>query len=194
MPRALILIADGHDEDQLQAFRGGLAQQGFEVQVAGPSAGTDVRGSAGTATRVTKGPLNLNLGGYDLLVVPGGDHAAALVANKSMGNVVYSMAHKGRALALVGAAVELLVPAAKQKMRPNPAETGTHILQGDILTGRKIACGDSLREAIEGAGATCGDEEIITDGPIVTAQADADPVRVLATAVPLAHRFRAMLH
>lgn len=101
---------------------------------------------------------------YDGLLVPGGRrHVTSLLGNAHARRIIKGMLELGKAVALVAEAVELLVPS-------------------QVAAGRTAAATTpALVEKLAAAGASIGDETVVTDGPLLTAASTAD-VPALTTA------------
>lgn len=169
MARVLFLLADGFDDRDYKGLRGALEGEGHEVVPVGAERGATVTGSGGLEVQTERDPLHLDLNAYHVVVVPGGAGADRLVENSQMVNVVYSMAHKGRWLVLVGRGVRLLPPVGKQKS-PNPIATGNRVLDSDLIKGRLVTGDPEVREELEKGGARWGGGPVRMDGVVASAR------------------------
>ncbi len=168
MARVVILLMDGFDDAQVTGLQSALGREGHEVVLVGEKQGTPVTGKNGTDLVCTLDPLHLNLSATHALVVPDGPAAENIAKSSNMVNMVYSVVHKGRFAIAIGHGVLVLPPVADQKS-PNPIETGTKIVQGDLLKGRSVTGDPETREELEKAGAQWEGGTVCVDGPWITA-------------------------
>lgn len=171
MARVLILLTDGFDDAPVTGLEAALQEEGHEVVFVGTKRGATVTGKSGTERVCDLDPLHVNLAASHAVVIPGGPGADALLESSQMVNVVYSVVHKGRFAVAIGRGVRMLPPVAKQKS-PNPVETGTKIVQGELLKGRSVTGDPEVQEELEKAGALWQHQGVCVDGPWITANLD----------------------
>lgn len=195
MPRALILVADGYHDRDVHDVAQELHHHGIETRFCGVERGATYTGEGGRKVVADLGYMNVNVGAYELVIVPGGPGADQIAAHKSLYNIVYSILHKGRVAATIGNGLKTLLAAAGIKQSPNPVENGNKVLTGGLVEGRTITGPEGLQEAVEKEGGIWIDRPISVAGPVVTVQdlEGQNLARFIETVVPLTHHYAAML-
>jgi protease I len=159
--RILIIATEGFEQSELEVPRDRLREAGAKVDVATPD-GKDIRGwdkkDWGNIA-----PADMKISGakcadYDALVIPGGVmNPDKLRVDDDAMRVVREFLSSGKIVAAVCHGPWLLV-------------------QADALRGRKATSFKSIRKDLENAGANWVDEEVVTDGGIITSRKPDDLV------------------
>jgi protease I len=153
--RVLILATDGFEQSELTGPRERLDKAGFETVVASPTDG-EIKGWQHTDWGDTvKVDLTLNevsVDDYDALLLPGGQmNPDKLRMDEKAVGLVKAFAENGKTIAAICHAPWLL------------AEAG--LIEGKTVTGWP-----SIRTDLKNAGANVVDEEVATDGSLITSR------------------------
>jgi protease I len=157
--RVLILATDGFEQSELFDPRAALMDAGVEVTLASietdPIQGMrhDEKGETITPD-ITLGEVDVDE--YHALLLPGGvANPDALRLQPQAIEIIRGFAEEGKTIAAICHAPWLLIEA-------------------DLVRGKRIASWPSLRTDLRNAGAEPVDEEVVTDGQIITSRNPGD--------------------
>ena len=157
--KILIVATDGFEESELTVPQAKLNQAGATVHVASPKSRQNpesIRGwnktDWGSSVKVDHDLESVNPDDYHAIVLPGGQiNPDKLRAEPKALEVIKSFVTSGKVVAAICHAPWLLI------------ETGA-------AKGRNLTSFASIRTDVENAGATWLDEEVVTDGGIITSR------------------------
>lgn len=151
MARALVPLAPGVEEMEAVAAIDIMRRAGWEVVAAGTSA-LEITASRGVRLLCDALWQDVDSGGFDVLVIPGGAAAAdALSSHNGVLKTVRAFVESGRMVAAICA--------------------GPLVLQAaGILHGHRATCHPAVRHRIVQA-SELSDERVVVDGRIITSQA-----------------------
>src|SRR4051794_17485372 len=153
--RILMIATDGYEDSELLETRRLLEERGAHVTLASLEKGR-IAGDKGATAEVDATIDEVDAGGFDALVLPGGvANPDKLRMNDKVVETVRTFARSGRPVAAICHGPWLLVEA-------------------DVVRGRKVTSWPSIRTDLRNAGAEVVDEEAITDGNIVTSRKPED--------------------
>jgi protease I len=153
--RVLILATDGFEQSELTGPRDRLEQAGFETLVTSPKEGEITgwqHGDWGDAVEVDLALDEVAVGDYDALLLPGGViNPDKLRMDENAVNLVKAFAENGKTIAAICHGPWLL------------AEAG-------LVHGKTVTSWPSIRTDLKNAGANVVDEEVATDGNLITSR------------------------
>jgi protease I len=152
--KALILAADGFEDSELFFPMYRLEEEGIDVDVAAPQAGTIV-GKHDYEVQANLAFGDLDSGEYDLLILPGGKAPETVRLHEAAVDVVRAMSDEGKAIASICHGAQVLISA-------------------DVLRGVRATCYEGIRDDLKAAGADYADEEVVVDGKLVTSRTPRD--------------------
>jgi len=154
--RALILVADGFQDEEVTVPLEFLRDHGVEVVLAGPKAGS-VSGKYGRAT--VDVPLEISAvepDGYDLLLLPGGAAPEILRLDEDVLTLTRAfMERPNRVVAAICHGPQVLISAG-------------------VLRGRTLTCYAGIRYDVRLAGARTVDKNVVTEGRLITSRKPED--------------------
>jgi protease I len=157
--RIAVLVADGVEQNHLDAPLTALEDAEAEVYLIAPRTGT-VRAikqtKKGNKLPVELAVTDVHPASFDALVLPGGaDAVATLAHNRQALLFISAMVRGGKPVAAIGHAARLLAAA-------------------DVAAGRRITSWKSVQADLEAAGAQWADKDYIVDGKLLTARHTGD--------------------
>jgi protein deglycase len=144
--RVLCLLADGFEEIELVTPVDILRRAGVEVVVAGLH-GPVASGRCGLRVEADALLADLEPGGFDLLLIPGGPGVGGLREDGRAARLARDFASAGKPVAAICAAPLVLMDAG-------------------LLAGKRFTAYHSVRDELGG----CPDERVVVDGNIVTSR------------------------
>lgn len=156
MARILFLLADDFEDVELTEPYRRLRERGHDVVVAGKEAGVTVVGKRREAEqRIETSVADVDIGGFDALVLPGGYSPDKLRTDDAAVRVVRTMVDRGRPVAAI-------------------CHAGSLLVEADVVRGRTVTSWPSIRTDLVNAGATWVDEPVVVDGRLVTSRHPGD--------------------
>ncbi|GLS46468.1 type 1 glutamine amidotransferase domain-containing protein [Methylobacterium brachythecii] len=161
--KILIVATDGFEQSELTVPQSKLSQAGATVHVAAPPSrhskdaikGWD-KTDWGKSVKVDKDLENVNPADYDALVLPGGQiNPDKLRLEPKALEIIKSFLTSGKVVAAICHAPWLLI------------ETGA-------VKGRKLTSFGSIKTDVKNAGGEWVDEQVVTDGGIITSRNPGD--------------------
>ena len=166
MSKVCVFLADGFEECEGLLAVDLLRRAGVEVTTAGLNETTAVRSSHGIHLQADARAADLDLGGFDMLALPGGGEGTAnLAASELVTGAVRRQLQAGKQVAAICAAPTVL------------GEAG-------LLKGRKATCYPGCEDGLKGAEVLT--DRVVIDGNITTS-------RGVGTAIPFALSLTAQL-
>lgn len=152
MSRVAMLVGDEYEDSEFQVPYECLRNAGHEVVVLGSERDSLVRGKRGdSAVHIEHTPDEVDVGGFDAVVVPGGHGPDKLRIDASMVEFTRRFADSGKPLAAVCHGPQLLIEAG-------------------VVSGRKLTSWPSVRTDLINAGAQWVDQAVVEDGNLITSR------------------------
>ncbi len=152
--RAVILAAGGFEDSELLCPLYRLKEEGIEVTVAGPQAGT-ITGKHGYTVEADAAFSDTAAEDYDLLVLPGGQGPETVRLDQDAVGLTRRMMDAGKPVAAICHGAQVLISAG-------------------VLEGRRATCWQGIRDDLKAAGARYEDSEVVVDGNLVTSRCPSD--------------------
>lgn len=155
MPRVLIIATDGFEQSELTEPKKRLEKAGIETSVASLEEG-EIRGwkekDWGDSVKVDLTLDEVAVGDYDALLLPGGQiNPDVLRMDDQAVGLVKEFAQAGKPIAAICHAPWLLAEA-------------------DLIRGKTVTGWPSIRTDLANAGANVVDQEVATDGNLITSR------------------------
>jgi len=150
-----ILVENLYDDRELLYPYYRLQEEGFTVELVGPEQNRIFKSKNGVPVRSDRASADVTADDYDALVVPGGFSPDYMRRTKATLEFTKAMHDSGKTIAAICHAPWLLISSID-------------------LSGRKLAGFHTLKVDIENAGATYVDEEVVTDGNLITSRTPKD--------------------
>lgn len=156
MARIAIALADGFEDSEFSVPCERLREAGHEVTVFGIQAGETVTGKRGKAShRLDAGAAALAPENFDALLIPGGHSPDRLRTDPGVVDFTRRFLASGKPVAAICHGPQLLI------------ETG-------LIEGRRLTSWPSVRTDLINAGAEWVDQEVVSDGNLITSRKPAD--------------------
>jgi protease I len=152
--RALIVSADDFEDTELLVPLYRFREEGIEVEVASPRAGS-IRGKHGYSVSVDRTIPDVDPRDYDLLVLPGGRAPAALRGDAALQRIVRAFDAAQKPIAAICHGPQILVSAG-------------------VMEGRQATCYKTIAAELKDAGARYVDDEVVVDRNLVTSRQPSD--------------------
>jgi len=152
--KALILAADGFEDSELLYPYYRLKEEGIEVDVAGPHAGT-ITGKHGYEVKTNLAFSDVDASGYDLLLLPGGKGPETVRLHQEAVSISRSMVESGKVVAAICHGPQVLISAG-------------------VLEDRKATCWMGIRDDLKAASANYTDAEVVVDEKLITSRSPED--------------------
>ncbi len=167
--RVAVLTADMFEDVELWYPYYRLLEEGHQVDLVGCKAGVTHTGKKGTSAEASVSASDLDPDDVDAIVVPGG----------------FSPDYMRRCPSMVG-----LVRAVGEAEKPVAAIChGPWMLaSAGLVSGRRVTSYPSIRDDVVNAGGDWSDEEVVTDGNIITSRRPADLPAFMRTVVEALER------
>jgi protease I len=148
---AIVLADDFEDVEFTQPYEV-LVDRGHHVTVVASDAGATLTGKRGEVTHDADRAANeVNPADFDALVIPGGYSPDKLRTDDDMVRFVKGCADQGIPIAAICHAPSLLIEA-------------------DLVKGRTLTSWPSIRTDLTNAGAAWMDQDVVTDGNLITSR------------------------
>ncbi len=132
-----------------------LREAGAQVAVVGAEAGATYKSKLGYPVKAEAGIEDVAADDFDAVVVPGGWAPDYMRRKRAFADLVAKAAGAGKPVGAICHGAWLLCSA-------------------NVLKGRRATCFFSIRDDVIHAGAEYVDEEVVTDGPLVTSRTPDD--------------------
>ncbi len=148
--KALILTANGVEDVEFFYPYYRLREEGIEVDVASPD-GEKIVGEHGYSFEPNFSFADVDVGDYDLLVLPGGRGPEKVRLDADAVEITKRMFEADKLVAALCHGPQVLISA-------------------DVVRGRKATCWPALRDDLKAAGADYLDQEVVVDGNLITSR------------------------
>jgi protease I len=149
--RAAILVEQMYQEMEVWYPVYRLREAGFKVTLVGPKAGETYPSKLGYPVKSDKAAENVSADDFDLLVIPGGYAPDHMRRCEAMIRLVSDMAEQGKPVAAICHGPWMLCST-------------------QALKGRRATCFSAIKDDLINAGAKYVDEEVVTDGNLITSR------------------------
>lgn len=148
--RVLAISADQFEDSELTKPVEAMRDAGVEVDVASLQAGT-ITGKKGTEARANLAVGEASEADYDMLFLPGGKAPAKLRQSETVLALARAFMAKGKPIAAICHGPQILISAG-------------------LVEGRRMTSYKSVGSELEEAGADYVDQELVTDGNLITSR------------------------
>ncbi len=152
--KALILSADHFEDSELLYPSYRLQEEGLQIDVASIARGK-IYGKHGYEVVADKALKDIDPGGYDLLVLPGGKAPAKLRKEPAAIAIAQHFMGSDKPVAAICHGPQILISAG-------------------VMQGRTATCAHSVADELKQAGAVYEDREVVVDGTLVTSRGPSD--------------------
>lgn len=152
--RVAVLIGSGYYDSEATTPIDYLIKAGAQVLTVGPEQGA-IAGSRGGTVEVTCALDEIDPGGIDCLVIPGGTAPLTLREDPRVIALVNACAAQGKLLAVVGRGARILIRA-------------------EIVSGRRMTTWSDTWQELQAAGAELLDQAVVRDGNLITTRGPDD--------------------
>jgi len=155
MEKVLLLTENGFEDKELMYPYYRFQEAGYQVIVVGPKAKETYNGEHGLTITSDLSPTDVNIGDYVAVIIPGGRAPDRMRLNKGLVKIVQDAVKKGKVIAAICHAPQLLIEA-------------------DVVKGKRMTCYMSVATDLKNAGAFYEDKSVVVDGKFVTSRFPAD--------------------
>ena len=156
MARIAFVLGDDFEDSEFRKPFDALKKAGHEVEILGERAGARVSGKQRKeVVEIQAAVSSRDPAKFDALVIPGGYSPDHLRTDKSVVDFVSRMVKSGKLVAAVCHGPQLLIEA-------------------DAVDGKRMTSWPSVKKDLENAGAHWVDQEVVTDGKLITSRKPAD--------------------
>lgn len=152
--KALIISADNFEDSELLFPYYRFLEAGLEVEVSSLSRGR-IKGKHGYEVEVDRELGNVDSGGYDILLIPGGKAPETVRKEPLALEIVRDFISGNRPVAAICHGPQVLISAG-------------------VVRGRRVTCYRSVAGELKEAGALYEDSEVVVDGNLVTSRHPGD--------------------
>ncbi|MDB4956574.1 MAG: intracellular protease, PfpI family [Myxococcales bacterium] len=152
MARIAFVVGEDFEDSEFRKPYDALREAGHKIEILGAKAGVVVKGKKGKEeVRIEAAASDRNPADYDAVVIPGGYGPDHLRTDPGVVAFVRDAVRSQKLVAAVCHGPQLLIEA-------------------DVVKGRRLTSWPSVKTDLENAGATWLDEEVVTDGRIITSR------------------------
>jgi protease I len=152
MSKVAIVLADDFEDVEFESPYQSLVDAGHEVTVVGTTEAKELTGKQGRVTvTVDRAVGQVAATDFDALLIPGGYSPDKLRTDDDIVRFVRACADQGMPIAAICHAPSLLIEA-------------------DLVSGRTLTSWPSIRTDLTNAGAAWMDQEVVTDGNLITSR------------------------
>jgi protease I len=156
MANIAFVLGEDFEDSEFRKPYDGLRAKGHAIDIIGAKAGRVVKGKKGKeSVTIEKAAADVDPASYDALVIPGGYSPDHLRLEPAVVALTRTMLRGGKVIAAVCHGPQLLIEA-------------------EGVKGRVVTSWPSVRKDLENAGATWVDEEVHTDGKLITSRKPED--------------------
>lgn len=149
--RAVVLVEDLYEDQELWYPVVRLREEGVEVAIAGPQADHTYTSKHGYPARSDVAADQVNVQDLDALIIPGGYSPDRMRRHAAMVDLVAKAFQAGKVVAAI-------------------CHGGWMLASADILQGKQVTCFFSIKDDLVHAGATFLDQEVVVDDNLVTSR------------------------
>lgn len=150
--KKVVLLAENYYQDMelwIPYYR--LKEEGAEVTVVGSGSSQTFTGKYGYPIQVDKEAKEIDMSGYDGVVIPGGYAPDLMRRYPEMVRIVREAHQKGKVIAAI-------------------CHAGWMLVSAGILKGKKVTGFIAIKDDLVNAGANYVDEEVVIDGNLITSR------------------------
>ncbi|NDL60913.1 type 1 glutamine amidotransferase domain-containing protein [Phytoactinopolyspora mesophila] len=155
MARVAFIVDDVFEDSEFQEPYDHVKEAGHEAVIVGLSAGKEITGKKGSKVTVEKGSTDVSADEFDAVVVPGGYSPDKVRTDANLVSLVRQAYEDGKPVAAI-------------------CHAGWMLAEADILRGKTVTSYHSIRTDLINAGANWVDEELVTDGNLITSRTPKD--------------------
>ena len=155
MKKGIVLLENGFQEAELLYPYYRLQEAGFKVDLVAEREGEMYSGGHGYSLKADKSAVKINIGEYDVLVIPRGRGPDIMRIKKPIVELVRQAVARGKVVAVICHGAQVLIEA-------------------NIIEGRKMTCWKSVATDVKNAGAQYEDREVVVDRNLVTSRHPGD--------------------
>jgi protease I len=152
--RVAMVLARGFEDIEATDPKEHLERHGAEVVVIGLT-NDDIPGKKGATLKPDKTFDDVSVDQFDALVIPGGGSPEQLRIHDNAVEFTRKFVDSGKPVASICHGPQLLISA-------------------DVIRGKNITCVKTIRDDVKNAGANYVDEEVTTDGNLITSRTPPD--------------------
>ena len=152
--RALIISADNFEDTELLVPYYRFKEEGIEVEVAAPKAGS-IKGKHGYEITAERAVADTNPDRYDLLCLPGGKAPESVRKEPAALEICRRFFQQNKPVVAICHGPQTLITAG-------------------LLKGRRATCYETVANEMKDAGALYEDSEVVVDGNLVTSRQPSD--------------------
>ena len=150
--KKVVLLAENHYQElELWVPYYRLKEEGAEVVVVGTGSSRTYTSKLGYPVDVNKEAKEIDMSKYDGVVIPGGYAPDLMRRYPEMVRIVKEAHQKGKVVAAI-------------------CHAGWMLASAGIVRGKKVTCFMSIKDDLINAGANYVDEEVVTDGNLITSR------------------------
>ena len=152
MSKVAIVLADDFEDVEFEAPHRSLLDHGHDVTVVGTAEAKELTGKQGRVTHtVDRSVDQVSASDFDALLIPGGYSPDKLRTDENVVRFVRACSDLGMPIAAICHGPSLLIEA-------------------DLVKGRTLTSWPSIRTDLTNAGAAWMDQEVVTDGNLITSR------------------------
>jgi protease I len=156
MSKVAVVITDLFEDSEYVQPAEAFKKAGHELVHIGLKSGETVKGKKDqTPVKVDKTAMEVKVGDFDALLIPGGYSPDKLRIDEHVVRFVKEFVESGKPVCLICHAAQLLITA-------------------QVLRGRKVTGWKSIMQDIKNAGAEFIDQEVVEDGNLISSRSPAD--------------------
>jgi protease I len=156
MAQVAVVLGEEFEDVEFQIPYERLREAGHQVEVLGSKAGSKLEGKRKDVVTQTDAAVSeRDPSAYQALVIPGGHSPDHLRTDPNVVEFVKRFAETGRPIAVVCHGPQLLIEA-------------------ELVRGKRLTSWPSVRKDLENAGANWVDEQVVTDGSLITSRKPGD--------------------
>ncbi|MFU8819472.1 MAG: type 1 glutamine amidotransferase domain-containing protein [Desulfurivibrio sp.] len=166
--KILIMVEELYNDREFWYPYYRLLEEGYQVQVVSPRAGTIYNGAAGIKAKSDLAADLVNVADHDALIIPGGYAPDHMRRHPAMVKLVSEMVKGDKVVAAI-------------------CHAGWMLASAGVLKGRTVTGFFAIKDDLVNAGADYVDREVVVDGKIITSRTPDDlPAFLKAIIVALA--------
>ncbi len=146
-----VLVEDLYEDMELWYPVYRLREEGAQVDLVGPAAGTSYSSKHGYPAKADRAAKDASAATYDAVIIPGGYSPDRMRRHPAMVKMVADAMAQGKAVAAICHAAWLLCSA-------------------DVLHGRRVTSYFAIKDDVTNAGAQWVDEEVVVDENLITSR------------------------
>jgi protease I len=152
MAKVAFVLGQDFEDSEFKKPYDQIKQAGHEVVVIGTEAGKELEGKKGKETFTPDRTIDqVSADDFDAVVIPGGYSPDHLRTDEGIVKLVQGLFHSGKPVAAI-------------------CHAGSLLIEADAVRGKTVTSWPSIRTDLRNAGATWVDQEVATDGNLITSR------------------------